>query len=162
MSQTMRAAPSTARMNPPGRPKSRRPTRPPRSEPPMPTAIVIGMLIGLGPGMTRRPSAPMMRPLRMSSRMKPNRPTVPPLLPRRTTQATPPSCTASRQVLGGDGLEVVGRLEPQHPAVEPQLGLDGPHDALGLPEAVLLALDRHVGERQAPQAQGVDHHLGPR
>jgi hypothetical protein len=44
---------------------------PATSAPPTPTAIVIPMLMGFGPGMARRPSAPTMSPVSTSARRNP-------------------------------------------------------------------------------------------
>src|SRR5690242_5794661 len=133
MSHTISVAPMMERMTPPGRPKSNRPTKPPTIDPPMPTRIVIGMLIGFGPGMTRRPRAPMTRPLRTIQMM--SRITVSPCY-LATSLTRQRDRSRIRQVLGGYRLDLVGGLEAEDPTVEPQLGLYRPDDVLGPAEAV--------------------------
>src|SRR3954463_12671546 len=62
----------TEKTKPAGRFHRRPPMRAPRNEPPRPRPIVIGMLIGSGPGRASRASAPMMRPLMIRPMIRPS------------------------------------------------------------------------------------------
>src|SRR6266545_2029999 len=67
---------------------------------------------------------------------------------------------AMLQVRDGHRLHRIGELEAEHPAVEVQLGLDGPLDVLGPAEAVLLAGERQVGVGDALGVERGGHPLG--
>src|SRR5256885_14174807 len=60
---------STARMNPPGRPRMKNPRKKPMKEPARPSRIVMPMPRGSGPGSSARATAPTMRPTRSRPRM---------------------------------------------------------------------------------------------
>lgn len=69
-----------------GATQQQRAHQPPRSEPPIPTTIVMPMLIGLGPGMTSRPRAPTISPDSSSPRIQSSTMTV---SQRRRLSASP-------------------------------------------------------------------------
>ena len=61
-----------------------------------------------------------------------------------------------------DRLDPIGRLEPQHLSVEPQLCLDRTHDVLGATEPVTLALELDVPHGQPLGPHPLDDHRGMR
>jgi hypothetical protein len=58
-----------------------------------------------------------------------------------------------------DGLDRVGRAEPEDLGEERQLALERSDQAVGLPEAVILPVEQQVGVRDPPFPEGVDDAL---
>src|SRR5919108_217038 len=64
------------------------------------------------------------------------------------------------QVGDRDRLDGAGEGEAEDAGVEVELGVEGALDAFGPAEAVLLALEREVGDGQALLLERLDHQLG--